>query len=242
MKKILICILAILICQGAFSQKKRYDTVALIIMDRMSQVIGDMESCSFKLNTAQDVKDANAGTAKKFADYDVYMSGPTKMLINVHGFKGHRTFKYNGDELAFYSFEEHNYALIKGFANIVSTMDSINSLYDIEFPAADFFYPAFTDDMIENSDSILYLGIERIGGNEYFHILADSKDNVFQFWIKNDSYTLPGIFSVTYKKENGKQYLATFSDWQVNPSLPSAMFEFMPPPGARQIRLMAKRE
>ncbi len=238
MKRILIIISIFMITLSAVSQKKRYDSTALLIMDRMSEVIGGMEACSFKLRTAQDI-----GPMKHFTDYEVFMSGPYKMMINAHGYKGHRTLKYNGEQLSFYSFDEHNYALIKGNKNIIATIDSVNESYDIEFPAADFFYPAFTDDLIENADSIVYVGREMIGGKEYFHILADSKETIFQFWIRNDSYLLPGIFSVTYKKKEGiPQYLAIFSEWQVNPSLPSAMFDFMPPPGATKIRLLAKNE
>lgn len=243
MKKIMICITAVLICLGALAQKSRYDSVAILIIDRMSDVISDLEACSFKLKTAQDISDHSSGMTKRFTDYEVFMSGPTKMMVNANGYKGHRTFRYNGEQLAFYSFDEHNYAVMPGNSNIIATMDSINKFYDIEFPAADFFYPAFTDDLIENADSIIFLGREMIGGKEYFHIQASGKERDFQFWIHNDAYALPGIFSVTYKLQEGTpQYLAIFSDWQVNPNLPSAMFDFEPPPGSRKIRLMAKNE
>lgn len=243
MKTITGLILLALIGYDGIAQKKRHDSLAILIIDRMADVIGDLGSCSFKLNTAQDVPDTSAGMVKRFTDYEVYMQGPDKMLINAHGYKGHRQLWYNGQQLAYYSFDENNYALVGGYSNIIKTIDSINLMYDIEFPAADFFYPAFTDDLIENADSIRFLGKQIIGGIEMFHIVAVNKDAIFQFWINNDAYNLPARFAVTYKMKTGQpQYLATFSGWNVNPSLPIAMFDFLPPPGASRIRLVARTE
>jgi hypothetical protein len=33
------------------------------------------------------------------------------------------------------------------------------------------------------------------------------------------------------------QYEAVLSDWEINPALPSSLFEFMVPPKARKIKL-----
>jgi hypothetical protein len=50
-------------------------------------------------------------------------------------------------------------------------------------------------------------------------------------------------FAIVYKTQKGApQYVATFSDWQINPSVPDAMFNFLPPPGATQIKLVSKSE
>jgi hypothetical protein len=38
-------------------------------------------------------------------------------------------------------------------------------------------------------------------------------------------------------KPMNPQYEAVLSGWQINPDLPDAMFAFMPPPGAKKIKL-----
>ena len=228
---------------GVTAQSKKYDTLAILIIDRMTDVIGDLESCSFKLNTSNDINESSQGLVKYFSDYEVFMSGPDKMLINAHGHRGHRQFMYNGERLAYYSFDENNYGILPTPSSIIKMIDNLNDHYDIEFPAADFFYPAFTDDLLQNSDSLRFLGMERIGSNEYFHIISFSKEMNIQFWINNDAYNLPARFSITYKnKEGNPQYLALFSEWQLNPKLPSAMFDFLPPPGATMVRIMSKTD
>lgn len=242
MKRTIITSCMILLGFAATAQAKKQDSIAILIIDRMSDVIGDLQSCSFHLSSANDVADT-FGLIKKFANYEVYMSGPDKMLINAHGWRGHRQFMYNGAELAYYSFDENNYGVIPVPDNIVGMMDSVHSMYDIDFPAADFFYPAFTDDLLEDSDTLLYLGMEQIEDKEYFHILASSKERTFQFWIDNDAYNLPAKFVVTDKTKPGNpQYLAAFSDWKINAEFPDAMFNFQPPPNATELHLMSKND
>lgn len=243
MKKVLTCLSALLMALGSTAQTKQYDSIAVLIMDRMSDVIGDLESCSFKLNTATDLNDPVNGFVKHFTDYEVYMSGPDKMLVNAHGHKGHRQFMYNGLELVYYSFDENNYGILQTPGSTIRTMDSVNTHYGIEFPAADFFYPAFTDDLLEDAENVRYLGMNNIHGKEYFHILAVGKKINLQFWVSNDAYNLPAKFVITYKTEEGSpQYYASFSDWQINPTLPAAMFDFLPPPSASKVRIVSKNE
>lgn len=243
MKKLLILFSAVLLSWDLSAQTKSLDTTAVLIIDRMTDVIGDMESCSFKLNTATDVKDSNHGMIKYFADYEVYMSGPEKMMINSRSHKGHRQFMYNGQQFAYYSFDENNYGILSTPNSTIKTIDSLSENYGIEFPAADFFYPAFTDDLLADADFVRYLGMETINGKEYFHILAANSQFNFQFWISNDAYNLPAKFVITYKSQEGSpQYYASFSDWQINPGLPDAMFDFLPPPKAAEVRIMSKNE
>jgi hypothetical protein len=243
MKKTFISLVGLLLSLGLVAQSRSDDSVAILILDRMSDVISGLESCSFKLNTESDVREYPYGLVKKFSEFETYMSGPNKMMFIARGIRGHRQYVYNGQQLAYYSFDDHNYGLIPAPATTIKAIDSVNTSYGIEFPAADFFYPAFTKDLIENSDSIRYLGMAGIEGKDYFHIMAFAKDMNLQFWINNDAYTLPGKFSITYKhQEDSPQYMASFSEWQINPKLPDAMFEFYPPPGATMVRIMSKSE
>ena len=243
MKKLLGCFLPVFISLTLSAQSKQFDTTALLILDRMADVIGALRSCSFKLNTANDYADSSFGLRKEFSDYSVYMSGPDKMLINAHGHKGHRQYMYDGRQIAYYSFDENNYGLIPAPDNIVKMIDSVHTHYDVEFPAADFFYPAFTDDLMEDADIIRFNGIVTVGGKEYFDVQASGREKNFEFWISNDAYTLPSRFVITYKTQKGSpQYLASFSDWEINPDLPAAMFSFLPPPNAHEIRIMSQND
>lgn len=225
------------------AQAKKQDTLAILLIDRMTDVIGDMESCSFKLQIGRDTTTAEWGTWKRFTDCEVYMSGPDKLLVKYFNDRGHKQIMYNGEQVAYYFREEHNYGVIPAPATTIQMIDSVNKAYHIDFPAADFFYPTFTDDLLANSETLRYLGRSTLNGQECFHILATSKDITLQIWIASDAYNLPVRFAITYKNRPGNpQYEASFSDWQINPRLPDAMFDFEPPPGSTKVRIMSSTD
>ncbi len=243
MKKLILIFSASLLSICSNAQPAKYESSASIILDRMSDFIGDLQSCSFKLNVEIDNHNDDKIMVKDIGADEVFMVGPDKMLVNTNGLKGHRSYFYNGNQLAYYSHDENNYGIIDAPATIMETITEVNANYGLEFPAADFFYPSFTDDLIESSQQIKYLGKSNIGGKECFHLISIGSVVDAQFWISNDAYNLPMKFVLVYKTEkDSPQYEATFSDWQINPTLPDAMFNFVPPPGANEIRIVSKNE
>jgi hypothetical protein len=239
MKKVfLLFFTGMLVSLTALSQPANVDSVAVMILDRMSGVIGDLYSCSFRLSTSSDVNSFDNGTIKQLETNDVYMVGPDKMLIHSYGERGHRGYWYNGEQLVYYSFDENNFATIATPSNIISTIDTINKDYGIEFPAADFFYPTFTDDILAAYNNVVYLGLKQVDNQECFHILASNKDVSLQIWIANDAYNLPKKFIFTYKNKGNMQYEGTFSNFLLNPEIPATVFEFLPPPMASKIDIL----
>lgn len=240
MKKILLLLLIIFSAQLS-AQNFQIDTVAVMLLDKMSSIIGELKSCSFKLNTSNDVIDVDLGLVKYFNQHQVHLVGPDKMLINSTGDNGHKEYWYNGKQLAYYSYSENNYAIIDAPSSIIATIDTVNEIYGVDFPAADFFYPSFTDDLINQSEEIIYIGKSRIGGNDCFHILARNDIIGIQIWISDDAMFLPVKFVISYYDVNpNTQYEATFSDWKINVDIPDAMFEFTHPAGANELLLLKK--
>ncbi|HNS18595.1 MAG TPA: DUF2092 domain-containing protein [Bacteroidales bacterium] len=240
MKKIVLFLTGLTICMSAWTQEPRVDTVAVMIIDRMATVIGELNSCSFTLNTTMDVNDPDFGLIKRTWTDEVYLVGPDKMHLQTHGDKGNRGFWYNGWQAVTYSFDENNFATIEAPDNLIAMIDTINHHYGIEFPAADFFYPTFTDDLLANFDTIVFLGKKKLNGRECFHILVSNQAISVQMWFTGDAFTLPQQFVIRYKNEENRQYEATFSNWQLNPEIPAAVFEFTPPPAAREVSILPR--
>jgi len=238
MKKLLLIFVGLSVTMAAWAQAPRVDSVAVMILNHMSDIIGDLNSCSFKLATSTDVVDFDFGTIKHTGTDEVSMVGPDKMLVHSYGNYGHEGFWYNGEKVDYYSFSENNYATLEAQPDILSTIASINQDYSIEFPAADFFYPTFTDDILSQYSSILYAGMKDVEGQQCFHIIVSNPQQSVQFWIANSAYSLPQKFVITYKNQENRQYEATFSDWKLNPEIPESVFEFLPPPNANRISLL----
>jgi hypothetical protein len=218
------------------------DPVALQLIDHMSDVIGELNSCSYNLRVERDVNDPALGLIKHFSLDEVHMHGPDRMLIKMNSDTGNKGYWYDGAHITYYNFDENNYATVAVTGNIIETIDRIHQNYGVDFPASDFFYPTFTDDLINGTDRIALLGKALVEGRSCYHILATSEKVGIQLWIADDALNLPVKFSIAnYDQKNTPQYIATFSNWKLNPSLPSAIFDFVPPASAVRITLVPKQ-
>lgn len=227
------------ICISA--QTKKHDPIAISILDHMSDVIGELESCSFNISSSYDSEDPDFGLIKKYLNSTIVFSGPNKMLSHIKGDTGNKGFWYNGEQVVFYSYSENNYAIIEAPENSIAAIDKLHFDYGIILPAADFFYPAFTDDLLIEFDTIQFIGTKMIDNEECFHIKAENDTMIAQYWILNDAYKLPKKYSIIYKDNDNLQYEGTFNDWELNPKIPDAIFEFTPPAKAKQIKILAKK-
>ena len=97
-------------------------------------------------------------------------------------------------------------------------------------------YPSFSKDLVEAMDYIQFLGEATVNGQRALHIGCSNGEVTIQLWISNDIYFLPIKTLITYLDEPyAHQHEVNFSDWEFNVEYPSSIFEFSPPPGARQI-------
>ena len=237
--------LALLFAGGASAQTKtqpqyrRIDTVAVAIMDKMSAVIGDLSSCSVTIKSNYDVTSKDLGLIKHSDEQQLFIHGSDKMLVKSDGDRGSRDFYFDGTKLSYYSMDKNQYGQIDASMSLVEMIDTVSKLYGIEFPAADFLYPTFVDDILSESKELVYLGLTKVEGKECYHIAGKSSDKTFQFWISADAYNLPIKMVIVYtSQEMNPQYEATLTDWQVNPNLPDALFTFTIPHRAQRVKLV----
>src|SRR5450755_3462344 len=220
------------------AQRMNIDTIAVAILDRMTAMIGDLSSCHVTVKSNYDIRSQHLGLVKHGDEEQLYMQGPDKLLIRSQGDRGERSIYYNGETLIYYSMENNQFASLPFSAPIVEMIDTVNKMYGIDFPAADFFYPSFVDDILSESKNLIYLGMTKVDGKDCFHIAGTAADKTFQFWISDDALTLPLKMVIVYtNRDTNPQYEAVMSDWQINPILPAALFEFMAPPKAKKIKM-----
>ncbi len=216
------------------------DPVAITILDRMSSILSSLTSCTFTVETSQDIPDEtffvpqeDIGLVKQFGVHEVSFSGNNRFQVNSTNDKGHFGYWFNGEYVAYYSYSNNHFGVVEADSTSLATIYYLNENYNVEFPAADFFNPRFTDDLMEFSERILFLGERTLQGNPCFHILAKLEGMSVQIWVNNDATLLPLKLVINYlDREDNPQYEATFRDWTLNPDLPDAMFDFVPPVSA----------
>ena len=244
MKPILCAALLLGAAAPTLAQSTGDDAKALTVLNRMADNIGALHSCSFRLASSHDVWDGEAGMLVKLHNsHDVFLVGPDRMLVNSTGDGGHKGFWYDGRDAYAYWYGENNYGHVAAPPTITETIDQIHEDYGVDFPAADLLSPTFVDDLKAQSQSIAFAKTVRIDDQECFHIIARGTDQDMELWVSNDAMTLPVKYLFrTREKGQTTEYEGTFSQWKMNPDLPATIFSFTPPPGSREVRLVARNE
>ncbi len=228
MKNIVGLVMSATILAACSTQSAKYlDADAIGALDQLTTTIGEMESCSFTLQTTEISIESGSPEAS-FKKTDAYLNGPSQMYFYSENEKGRKGVWYNQTELSVLMFDDNTYQTITVPERLMQVIDSVNGNFKMEFPAADFFYPSLTDDIIQNSDSVFLLENKQMDGIDYLQILAlNSKNEVF---ILIDSEThLPKQLEMYGKGDKlGESYISTFSNWRVNPHLPESLFDFSP--------------
>ncbi|MCF6263731.1 MAG: DUF2092 domain-containing protein [Xanthomonadales bacterium] len=211
---------------------EQYDTRAIDSLDSMSDAIGELVAVSYTL----DDEFVNAQGDEFYNQHDVYMRGPDKMYIHSVGTKGNRSYWYDGKSLSVYSFDKNTYSTVDAPDNTIKAIDYVNEKYGVDFPAADFFYPNLTDDILDVYDQVLFLGDDQINAIETTSIVASNDTRTLQVWI-DKATNLPLKFLFASKSNPDKYYQAVFSNFRVNPDLPDMLFEFNAPSNAEKTEL-----
>lgn len=241
MKKLSFLLYACFMTLFVFGQEtKELDSTAIFILDKMSDNIGNLESVTFDLTNSIDEFDDQRNIVTQFSTSTITYSGPDKLLIRTDGTKGKLGFWYDGTYVTYFSYDENNYVTLDAPDNTIEMIESMHDRFNFEFPAADFFYPSLTDDMILQFDSISYLGTNVVRGEECYHIMATNDKLTVQLWISNEAFLMPKHFVVIYKDKSNIQYESTFSNWVINPTIPDSVFSFLAPPKATLINIMEK--
>jgi len=223
----------------AQDQEKFVDTTALMILDKMSGVIGELKSVGFKSTIARDVAYSDDFYIKEFTSSKVKITGPNKFSIRVLGEHKDDLYAYNGSQVIYYSFKNNIYTVADAPDNLIETVDWLYTDFNIEMTTADVLYPSFATDLVDNMDFVEFLGVTHIDGEQVYHIGAANERMTVQIWVSADAYYLPRKTLITYLEgKYAHQHETNFTDWEMNQQYPEQIFEFLPPPGARQITWM----
>jgi len=209
-----------------------YDERAIAHLDELAEAIGALESSSFTLYTSV------SGNSR---EHDVYLRGPDKIYFHSYWLDdGAETgYWYDGTDISYYSYGSDTYGTVAAPGNILTAIDFMSENYGIDFPAGDFFYPTFTDDIIDNYSNVWFVGEETIDDIETVLIEAGNADENLRIWIDSATH-FPYRMSITASGDEGDFYEAVFANWKADPFLPDRMFAFSPPSNAERVDFKKK--
>jgi hypothetical protein len=235
-KSILYVVLSFLLFTSCSNENNKYDSRAILSLDKMSESIGELSSCSYTINIVNNENDS----VQIVKEHDVYMSGPDKMYIYSKGAKGTESYWFDGESLSYFSYSRNEYTTVVAPGTTIEGISFLHEKYGIDFPASDFFYPELTDDLMANYESILYSEDDSFDDLKSITIVCSNANETLKIWINKDS-NLPLGMLITSKISKGTSYEAVFSNLKVNPKLTATLFEFSPPKNSKKFQLQPKK-
>ena len=121
---------------------------------------------------------------------------------------------------------------------IDGAMDTALDRTGMVIPLADFLYSDVYDRLMGSVQRGVYLGIHDVAGIPCHHLSFQQETIDWQLWIDAGPQPLPRKLVIAYKTEDEvPQYEVTIRKWNLAAEVPDALFEFQPPPGAREVEL-----
>lgn len=180
----------------------------------MGAVFGDLKSVGFTSEVSKDVAYSDDFYIKVFSKSEVIIKEPNKFSVRHHGEKNEDIYSYDGSQVTYFSFTNNIYAVADAPDNLIETIDYLYEDFGIELTTADFLYPNFSKDFVDQMDQVLYLGVALINGKRALHVMGSNESISAQIWVSDDAYFLPMKIVITYLSEGvAHQHKTDFSDW-----------------------------
>ena len=186
---------------------------------------------------AEEQKIQYGGVAK------VTVRRPDRLHVEYAGDELPRRIVFDGESFFVLHRDANVYATAAVPADLDAAMDSVFERFGYSVPIADLVYSDPYAVLTESVSSGTLVGRHAVAGTPCHHLAFIQESIDWQIWVEDGPAPLPRKLVITYKDEPGSpQYSATLSDWNFEPRVADAYFEFVPPEGADHIEFLAAAE
>jgi len=209
-------------------------------LTRMGETLRGAEQFSFQARTIRVYADANGQPLHVFHTLKVVVHKPNRMLVDVSGDDGSSKLVFDGKTAVIYAAAKKKYASIPvPEGTIQAMMKEAMGRLGVDFPLADFLTEAPNKAFLTGVTSGRVVDTVTIDGSPYLHLFFSQPPGIeLELWLGKDDQSLPKRLIVTYRNLPGQpNFIAEFSDWNLNIHPSDADFTFQPPADAEQVQL-----
>jgi len=148
---------------------------------------------------------------------------------------------YNGETVTIYEDTENAFGQIQAPDTIDQMLDYMETVLKAPQPLAEI----FDNDLSHLATLPLsgsYVGVSYLDGIACDHLAFRGELVDWQLWIDRGEKPLIQKLVITYKDLQGEpQFAARIVKWNIQPNLSDDLFQFSPPEGAREIRVVVSK-
>ena len=209
---------------------------------RMANHLSQLKAFSVSLQTGYDVVQ-DSGQKIEFGERrDLTLVRPDRFRVDATASDGGESVTlFDGKTLTVYDQDEGVYATLDRAGDIDSAIAYFVKDLQMRLPLALLFVTGLPNELERRVTEAAIVETTRVGGTPCLHIAARAESVDVQIWLPTSGDPLPRRIVLTYKNDAGQpQFWADFSDWNLAPAAPDALFRLAVAQDATRIPFLAK--
>jgi hypothetical protein len=215
------------------------DPTARAAVARMVATLHDAQRMSYDVDSSYDAIQEDGELLEFGSHGTVLIKRPDRLRGRIWERNGnHIHYAWNGETLVVYDETQNVYASTPRTGDLDSLVDFLRDDVGMRLPVADLFMSDLRQMLIDNVVAARYLGKETLFRKfETEHVALRLRTGIdVQLWIQTGEHALPIRMILNFATADGRpQYRATFSDWDLDPSVREGLFEIDIPRGAKVV-------
>jgi hypothetical protein len=210
---------------------------AMAVLKRMAEFLTQAQRFSVTVDTGFDVVQ-DSGQKIEFGETrQMVLRRPDRLRIDATKRNGSKSgMVFDGKDIAVFNTKENVYATVARPGTVDDAIAYFLTDLDMRLPLAELLSSHLTKTLPEQVHAAAYVEPAQIAGVPCDHLALRGDEADLQLWVAQGNQPLPRRLVITYTREDGRpQFWAQFSEWNLAPEVPDALFVFTPPVGAAKI-------
>lgn len=210
---------------------------AMAVLKRMAEFLTQAQRFSVTVDTGFDVVQ-DSGQKIEFGETrQIVLRRPDHVRIEATKRNGSKSgMFFDGTDLAAFNTKENVYATVARPGTVDEAIAYFLNDLDMRLPLAELLSSHLAKTLSEHVRAAAYVEPSQIAGVPCDHLALRGDQADLQLWVAQGNQPLPRRLVITYTREDGRpQFWAQFSEWNLAPEVPDALFVFTPPAGAAKI-------
>lgn len=203
----------------------------------MSQHLAGMRAFRVDADSTLEVVLESGQKLQYLASSQVSVRRPDRLRSERRGPMADLVFYYDGDSITLHGRRANVFATIEAPPTIDQAIDFARAELDIDAPAGDLLGADVYRTLMADATSGMYVGPAEVGGVNCHHLAFRARGGTdWQVWIQDGATPLPMRYVVVSTDVRSQPaFEVDLHDWDANPAMSDAEFQFEVPPDAQQI-------
>ena len=228
--------------QSPVSLEGRIETQADRILRQMGEYLASAQEFRFRADITYD-RVRNSGQKILLGGRaEASLQRPNRLHAYYEGDRRHSHAIWADGSFTYYDVARNLYARMEVPAELDLALDAAFDVVGFSAPVADLFYADPYRTLIENARSGYVVGNHPVAGTPCHHLAFTNEAIDWQIWIEDGPRPVPRRLIITYKNDfKAPQYVVNFPEWDFQPRVSSAYFEFNPPAESAEMEFLSQQ-